>query len=62
MEKLFIYCPKCGAAQEDFDGLGFMCCTECDYCIHPNSTEENGVNFCGFCGKLIHDPRSGESS
>jgi hypothetical protein len=46
-------CPKCGALQDDFDGLSFSCCPACGYCAHVNSTVENGIEVCGVCGKEI---------
>ena len=50
-----IKCPKCGNIEEDFDGLGFMCCDKCGHCIHPNSTLEGDKWICGFCGKEIKE-------
>jgi DNA-directed RNA polymerase subunit M/transcription elongation factor TFIIS len=46
-------CPKCGALQDDFDGLSFSYCPACGYCSHPNSTTENGKEICGVCGREI---------
>ena len=52
--KYEIECPKCGDVTGDYDGLGFFHCYICGYCIHPNSTTENGVETCGFCGEVLN--------
>lgn len=44
-EPLMIACPKCGALQEDHDGVGVLACIKCDYCTHPSVT--GGV--CDIC-------------
>jgi hypothetical protein len=46
-------CPKCGALQDDFDGLSFSYCPACGYCSHPNGTVENGKMVCGICGREV---------
>jgi len=47
---IMMQCPKCGNEEEDFDGLGMLCCPKCDYCIHPNN---DGDDICGYCGESI---------
>jgi hypothetical protein len=40
-------CPKCGAEQEDHDGLGVLCCFKCGFCTHA---AVNG-KLCMLCGR-----------
>jgi hypothetical protein len=41
-------CPRCGAAQEDFDGFGVLHCPACGFCVHPSFMDGR----CNFCGDL----------
>jgi hypothetical protein len=40
-------CQKCGAAHEDFDGLGVLHCANCGYCTHASQTGDR-CDLCGF--------------
>jgi hypothetical protein len=44
-----VRCPSCGAFEEDFDGLGFLYCEVCHYCVHASAT--NGR--CDYCGEEV---------
>lgn len=46
-----VRCPKCGAFEEDFDGLGFLYCDQCGYCVHASITNDK----CDFCGKEVKE-------
>jgi len=46
-------CPKCGALVDDYDGFGVLHHEVCGYCVHPNSTREEGKWICGICGEEI---------
>jgi len=44
--EIYVPCPKCGEAQEDDDGFGFIFCEKCGYCVHPSITDGK----CDCCG------------
>ncbi len=40
-------CPKCGAVEPDYDGLGVLYCEKCGHCEHASLTERR----CDFCNE-----------
>lgn len=44
--KIISTCPRCGAEQEDFDGVGVVHCA-CGYCNHPSYYG----GTCEICGQ-----------
>ena len=45
-----MYCPKCNAEYNDFDGFGVLYCPKCRFCTHASVT--GGI--CSFCKKEVH--------
>lgn len=45
-DRILVNCPRCGAEQEDYDGLGVIHCEACGYCVHPAATGD----ICDICG------------
>ena len=58
-EAVIIVCPRCGADQEDYDGIGVMWCENCLYCAHPSRHGDgNGGWVCDLCGIVEVDDGS----
>lgn len=53
-DEFTVHCPKCGKAQQDFDGFGVLFCEACRYCQHPGGTGIAGGGWvCDLCGRTV---------
>ena len=57
-------CPRCGAEESDFDGLGMIAHVApgfpngCGYCTHPSRDKGPAGWVCGICGDVRPESRT----